>query len=526
MSWISQLSFGVYKTALSFLIYRGFQKQEVYPLEMPIDEKIELVPYHTQKPVANIPKLYATKNYPEADRAVPRLRKIKLGQILMKALALLPLRNLPPIPAEHDAYIEAIYPPFYKKAWSNSPESPPELRETTDILATLALSGPFADYIKRITVGEIEAINAVQVNHVDADAYTIALDELGDYPVKKGLCSIGCKVIFKYNEMAKKLETQSILYQGRLYTQKDDDWKRVEQIALCSLNTHVTIIKHNVYIHLAYLTAFASATINTLNPKHPIRRLLHHCFQSVLIGNYEVSQFQIRGKSSYCTKLFSYDYDTMIDMINACCDKFDVRTMEPMLDVEMRGMAYTPFEYPYLDQIKPLWNIIRNYVNEYVDHYYASDQDVRSNDELCNWYNALDQYMPGGVKVYGETINKDILKRLCASLIHTSSVTHDNVNNVVWNYTALNYIIPTMVREDGQLPPVNISFDFVATLIGTFKPFNMLLDGMSLLALDTEGRRMMDQFVRHLKARQEEMDAEMGQHHWIHPKNLNYSISN
>ncbi len=526
MSWVSRGSFSVYKTALAFLIYRGFKDQEVYPLEVPVDEKIELVPYPSQKPVANIPKLYSMNNYPQADRAKPRLRKIKSGQKVMKVLRLLPMRGLPPMPADHDTFIKAVYPKFYKKAWPKPPEVPPQLQETTDILATLALTGPFADYIKRITADEIEKINAVQVNHVDADAYTIALDELGDYPVKKGLRPIGCKVIFTFNETTKELETQSILYQGNLYNPKDDDWKRVEQIALCSLITHVTIIKHNIYIHLAYLTVFASATINTLKSNHPIRRLLHHCFQTVLIGNYEVSQFQIRGKSSYCAKLFSYDYGAMIDMINAYCNKFDVRMMDPMLDTEMRQMDNTPFEYPHLDQIKPLWEIIYKYVNAYVDQYYPSDQDVQNNDELRAWYHTLDRHMPGGVRVYGETINKDILKKLCASLIHTSTVTHDNVNNVVWNYTALHHAIPTMVREDGKLPPANIAFDFVATLIGTFKPYNMLFDGLSLLALDVEGRCIMDQFIKDLKIKQAELDKEPPLHHGIYPKNLNYSISN
>ncbi len=173
-----------------------------------------------------------------------------------------------------------------------------------------------------------------------------------------------------------------------------------------------------------------------------------------------------------------------------------------------------------------MWDIISNYVSTYVDLYYPNDNDVQTDQELGEWYNTLDQYMPGGVKVYGQFMNKDILKCLCASLIHTSTVTHDNVNNIVWNDTALNYYIPTMVREDGQLPPANIAFDFVATLIGTFKPFNMLLDGISVLALDAEGERIMDQFVENLKALQEEMEQESFKYHGIYPKNLNYSISN
>ena len=444
----------------------------------------------------------------------------------MRGLSKLPLKGLPPIPTNHEDYLKAIYPKFYKKAWPKPPEMPAELCHTQDILASLALAGPFADYIRRITPDQIETINAVRVNHVDADAYTIDLETLGTYPVKAGLCPLGCTVIFAHNEITNRLETQSMLYRGELYTPKDDAWAHVERIALCSLSTHLTIIKHNIYIHLAYLSVFTAATINTLNPDHPIRRLLHHCFQTVLIGNYEVSQFQIRGKASYCTRLFSYDYHTLIDLINTYCEQFDVRMMDPILDAEMRGVNRTAFDYPYLNDVKQLWAITFDYVSHYIDHYFPCDNDVQTDRELYQWYQTLDHYMSNGIKMYGEFVNKKILKRLCASLIHTSTVTHDNVNNIVWNYTALNYLIPTMVREDGQMPPVDVSFHFVATLIGTFKPYNMLLDGISVLALDEAGKRIMDQFIERMRALQGEMDREPFQYHRIYPKNLNYSISN
>ncbi len=126
---VAQSAFGTYKSILAFSIYRGFQKQEVHPLELPVDEKIELVPYHSQAPAANIHKLYAANNYPQADRAEPRLRKIKTGQKFIKGLSWLPLKGVPSMPAAHDAYIKAVYPPFYKKAWPKPPEVPPELRD-------------------------------------------------------------------------------------------------------------------------------------------------------------------------------------------------------------------------------------------------------------------------------------------------------------------------------------------------------------------------------------------------------------
>ena len=39
--------------------------------------------------------------------------------------------------------------------------------------------------------------------------------------------------------------------------------------------------------------------------------------------------------------------------------------------------------------------------------------------------------------------------RLCAVLIHTAAVEHENVGNITWNYTTLPQYIPSIVPKDG-----------------------------------------------------------------------------
>ena len=41
--------------------------------------------------------------------------------------------------------------------------------------------------------------------------------------------------------------------------------------------------------------------------------------------------------------------------------------------------------------------------------------------------------------------DREGLERICSVFIHTSTVTHDQLNNVVWNYSTLNFMIPTVV---------------------------------------------------------------------------------
>lgn len=526
MGWLASKSFNIYRDVTAKAVARGFQTQKVYPLEPPDDEHIELVRYDSRAPMAHIPLLYEAANFPRADRAEPRLRRIKAARVMTGVVSALKIGKIAPAPSRTDALMMDIYPRAYQKAWPHPPVVPPELGDAADRLAALAVAGPFADYVHRIRPEEMARINEAERDHVGADAYVIDLEPLARHPVKPGLRPIGCTIVFVHDEEHDALATRSILYQGELHLPGSELWHRVEKIALCSLNTHLSIIKHNIYIHLAFITVHAAAAINTLPSGHPVRRLLHHCFHTALIGNYEIGQFQIRGPDSFCTRLFSFDYTTMIAVINEYLEHFDARSMDPAEDARLRGVADARFAYPFHDNVWLLWEVVRDYVDEYVNHYFEDDAAVTADANLGRWYQMLNERLPGGIEGYVPILGREAVKKLCASLIYTSTVTHDNVNNIVWNYTTLTPYIPTMVPDNDEMPPVDVAFEFLTTIIGTFKPYNMLLDGISSVALDAQGKRIMDAFVDTLRRRQSEMDEEPVTLHTIYPKNLNYSVSN
>jgi hypothetical protein len=100
------------------------------------------------------------------------------------------------------------------------------------------------------------------------------------------------------------------------------------------------------------------------------------------------------------------------------------------------------------------------------------------------------------------------------------------VNNAVWDYSTLNYAIPTVVPESLEHQDVRLSFDLMNTILGTWKRFNMLVDGVSELALDDDGRRIMTDYVEELQLRQAEMNAEPCRAGRIYPADLNPSVSN
>jgi hypothetical protein len=155
---------------------------------------------------------------------------------------------------------------------------------------------------------------------------------------------------------------------------------------------------------------------------------------------------------------------------------------------------------------------------------------VAADPALSRWRDRLDRLLPAGLAddtgyIGDGPLDREVLERICSVFIHTSTVTHDQLNNVVWNYSTLNFMIPTVVPESGVLQDQRLSFDFLSTLIGTWKPYNMLLDGISILALDDCAREQMDDYVEQLRA----IDAALPSHRepdLTYARYLNVSVSN
>lgn len=519
---VSRVLFWLYRQVMGLFVYGGARAQKVHPLELPRQERVELIPMPARKPVANLPLLHDVVRFPKADRSPARSRRIRRTRPLIGLLGRLKRPGIAPVPEDHDEMLRIVYPYFFRRAWPHPPTVPPELRRTRDLLAELATAGPFGDYVAAASPEAAELFGAAGLaNEV---SYVIDLEELARHPVKPGLKPIGCTIGFKVADG--QLATAAIHQQSRVVTPGSAGWDGAERIAACSLTTHLSVIKHNIFIHLGVVTPFAAVTINRLAPDHPIRRLLHHCFQTALIGNYEVTQLQIRGRTAFCTTVFSYDYDTLMDVLNRHLATFDLGDLDPEESERRRGVARGGFEYAYRVDVLPLWELIRNYVQRYVVLYYPDDGAVAGDAPLAGWFGELGHLLPGGLDRYAPTLTRDSLVRICATFIHTSTVTHDNVNNIVWNYTTLPQYLPTVVPDNGGLPPADIAFDFILTVIGTWKPFNMLLDGISQLALDEAARTVMDEFIDGMRSYQAELEQRPFTHHTIYPANLNYSVSN
>lgn len=519
----AQLRYKFYRWILGWVTAKGFKNQQVLPIEVPGADHIDVEPLAPE-----LPRLFGPRSFPGTEHAKSRARAIRFRRLLLPVVFRIPAAKTGPIATDHAGLLKQIYPKRYRKIWPNPPVAPPEL-EAEDVLAALAVSGPFAMYLRRgPTLDDFADLGA----DVAPDDFVIDMRCFDGYEPKPGLLAPGGVAVFAAD--GKRLRTRGVLYAGRLHVAGEASFDQASRALLCALNTHLTTLFHNVTLHLAYVTPMAVASTNELDPDHPIRRLLHPAFHTTLIGNYELARFQVVGARGFATTLFSHDYSTLVTMINAHLDDFRIAGFDPDVAFDHSGLADAVIALPWWDDVMALWKINLEYAERYVAHYYVDDAAVADDVRLDRWTAELDRLLPSGLydqaayPTAGRPLDRQSLARICATFLHTSSVTHDAVNNSVWDYSTLNYAIPTVVPESLEPQDVRLSFDLINTIIGTWKPYNMLVDGFSILALDADGRQIMDDYVESLEARQQTMVTEGSpqQAGRTYPHDLNPSVSN
>ena len=507
--------FALYTFAMSAFTVVSFATQEVTPLAKPIRGPIGFRSFAEAFPDLPIPGIVDPTDFPGDER---RLRRIGRSRALVEVVRRIAPSRTAPVPADERAFLATVYPWLMSKAWPKPPATPPRLRTapsgpSADLLAELAVDGPFASYLRA----------AMGPDGAPTGEYLIDVDWMLDYPVRAGLAAPGGIAYFAVDGQG--LQTVGLTRNGSTVPVADWRGRQLEKDALLAgLNEDLTTFRHNLFVHLATMTPFALASSNTLDTDHPIRRLLHHCFHTVLVGNRELATFQLGGRTAFGATIFSHDHTALTQMAAARLQHYDFWDLEPDRQFSTRGTTVTPFAYPYRDNVLELWAVNLAYVRRYLAAYF-DDESWQADGQVSAWLDQLDVLLPNGLGSRGTSV--EWLARLCATVIHVSTVEHDVLNNLTWDYSTLSWLIPTVAPENGDRMDRRRAFDLIATLIVTWKPYNMLLTAdVPSLALDDAARAVMEEWITALSAVQVRMVQRGVQPSLSYPANLNVSISN
>jgi len=505
--------FALYRRILAGFLSAGFKDHPIEPLAAPVDTEIDHVAHDELWPDLPLPGVHIASSFIPSDHAERRRLKIRAQMKLRGLLVDLAPGDSPPIPAEERAFLEAVYPREFDRAGAPRPVLPPELRDCVDVLAQLVVRGPFGSFLRRPTADEVASGEAAE------DEYVVDLAHYLDHPVKPGLLRPGGKAVLSASPTG--LATRAIL--------RTDDLTPdlAHRAMVAGLHEDASTFRHNLGVHNVILTDVTIATINRLNARHPVRRVLQHTFHTLLIGNLENVNAHFAGAKSFSVTLFSHDAREVSAIAAGHLASFDFEDFAPDVQFARRGTTETPFPYPYRDNVLELWAVNLAYVQDYLALYYPDDDAVRADAAITRWADELDRLLPNPVARPEGGMTREWVARVCATVIHLSTVEHDILNNVAWDYCTFGFVTPTVVPASGEQMDTLTSLDMIAVLFVTWRPFNMLFDShVESMALDGPGRRVMLGWLDRLRELQGQMEARGHDPSLAYPANFNVSITN
>lgn len=212
-----------------------------------------------------------------------------------------------------------------------------------------------------------------------------------------------------------------------------DKWlfaKTTVQVADASFHEAVS---HLGRTHL-FIEPFVIATHNQLSPTHPLFVLLTPHFEGTLVINDAALQNLIVSGGLVDVLLASSIDQARVFAVKAAQSyQLNINTSMLPQTLAQRGVddASRLPDYPYRDDALLVWGAISQWVEDYVNHYYASDAAVQGDAELQNWVAELVAHDGGRLNNIGAAnriSKRPQLVELVTLICFTVSAQHAAVN--------------------------------------------------------------------------------------------------
>lgn len=200
------------------------------------------------------------------------------------------------------------------------------------------------------------------------------------------------------------------------------------------------IVNHLAFTHLIE-EAFALATQRRLAWQHPLNILLTKHFAALLVIN-ELGVLTLINSTGIVQQILEGGLTGSLQLIQNAYANWTFDDMDFPQNVAKRGVDNTdqlPY-FPYRDDGMLIWNLLGQYVQEYIDLYYKSDADVVTDFELQSWAAELGGALDDGAgKVPGfpnQIGTREQLVTIIQRIIWTAGPQHAAVNFPQVDYTS------------------------------------------------------------------------------------------
>jgi len=399
----------------------------------PMREAIPDVPLYKVMvcPPANIPE----------DERNPRNTKFYEFQVWLYKIYSPMQPGLPRIdPDPHVALKRAFNGP--RRKLFRDPELPAEYLGNPD-LGSLAVRGPYACYIK----------------HVADDIWEWDLTMLDKYEHHPGLVKLGSRVLFREDPVRRSLQAFRIECALGSIKPTDAEWDQACKIVLCAATTHLSLVRHFNWVHLAGGAQLAIATRNRLRQDHPLFRLLWPYIYGTQQSNDMVTRGQmVRGGDFETT--FSFTFRGMCDLFDDTYEQYQHSVNDPETEGKTRGLPSAKFDTPTQQNLEQLFKVMHNFVCDYLEIFFPKSatgaKDVRNDPETLAWLKELEARLPNGAGIDPASFTWVELARMLAGQLFLVTAQHEILGSFMWNYQLWTHRQPARIYEDFRAEPLDV----------------------------------------------------------------------
>ncbi len=464
---------------------------------------VELVPFRSKYPAIPITGVAVADAIPRDEVDTKKQVFTKVQRALVGWLS--PMQDgLPPIAADAQAALDNAYTPAHRRCF------PAPARPAERGLGALAVASPYASYLESTGPG----------------TFRWDLGALADFECHPGLVRLGAAVDFEVDARTGGLDPVRIETALGASRPGGAGWADAERLAVCSLTSHASIVRHFSWLHLTAGQPLEAATRDCLPAAHPIRRLLWAHVFGTHAGNALVTAILL-SKGGDFDSIFSLTHRALCELFDATTADFDLASINPLTDAARRGIAGMALATPAQDHWCALYGVILDHVRRYVGLYYGSDDDVVGDEALGAWIDELERRLPHGVGgVTGPTITTEGVESLLATVIYLAVVEHEITGSGLWDYQLWSDTSPVRVYEDGRRVPLDVYQRLVnANLTLNVNRTMLLNDQLPSLAVDERGAWAFREFQQDMLGLQAQLDRSAPAPWRLEPRRLKANIN-
>ncbi|KAK7306731.1 hypothetical protein VNO77_44687 [Canavalia gladiata] len=236
-------------------------------------------------------------------------------------------------------------------------------------------------------------------------------------------------------------------------------WRLAKAHVLAHDSGYHELVSHWLRTHCA-VEPFIIATHRQLSAMHPIYRLLHPHLRYTMDINSLARQVLISAngviESSFSTNKYSMEissvaYDQLWQFdLQALPNDLIHRGMAVVDPNATHGLKLTIEDYPFANDGLLIWDAIKQWVTEYVNHYYPSQSIVESDQELQAWWMEIKNEGHGDKAKESWWPNlktpKDLIE-IITTIAWVASAHHAAVNFAQYTYGGYFPNRPTIARN-------------------------------------------------------------------------------